>query len=304
MSWISDVVRPKIQQWMSSKKDVPDNLWVKCPSCEAMLFRKELNRNHRVCHHCDHHLRMSVDARLSMLFDDGQYKKLNLPDTPDDPLYFKDRKRYSDRLKSSRKKTGRDDAIVVAAGHLHGIKAVIAAFDFSFMGGSMGMAVGNGILAAAERAVADECPMIAIPSSGGARMQEGALSLMQMPRTIIAVNKLRDAGLPYIVILADPTTGGVSASFAMMGDIHIAEPGAQIGFAGKRVIKETIGEDLPDGFQTAEYLLDHGMVDMVTPRAEHREKLAHIIRILQRQQPPEMVSDGQNNITDNQRESD
>jgi acetyl-CoA carboxylase carboxyl transferase subunit beta len=251
-----------------------------------MLFRKELDRNYRVCHHCDHHLRMDVEARLDMLFDDGRYKTIDLPETPDDPLRFKDRKKYYDRLKSSRKKTDRDDAIVVAQGHIHGIKTVIAAFDFSFMGGSMGMAVGNGILAAAERAVAEECAMIAIPSSGGARMQEGALSLMQMPRTIIAVNKLREAGLPYIVILADPTTGGVSASFAMMGDIHIAEPGAQIGFAGKRVIKETIREDLPDGFQTAEYLFDHGMVDMVVDRDEQRATLAQMISILQKGPAP------------------
>lgn len=265
-----------------SKQDVPENLWQKCPGCQAMLYHQDLQRNLNVCHHCGHHMRMDVMQRIEMLFDRGQFQIVELPKSIVDPLKFKDRKKYSDRLKDAQDQRGRKDAIVVAHGTMGGETAVVAAFDFNFMGGSMGSAVGDGLLTAARQAVALKAPLIAIPASGGARMQEGALSLMQMPRSVIAVEMVKDAHLPFIVILTDPTTGGVSASFAMLGDIHMAEPGAQIGFAGRRVIQETIRESLPDGFQTAEYLRDHGMVDLVTPRVDMRDQLITIIQLLMR----------------------
>ncbi len=279
MNWITNFVRPKIKA-LIAKKDVPDNLWQKCPGCEAMLHHQELLKSFNVCPHCQHHLRMDVGARLEMLFDEGQYQDIELPKAVTDPLKFKDRKKYSDRLKDAQSATGRKDALVVAQGTIGGQAVVIAAFDFSFMGGSMGAAVGDGLLTAARLAVAQNSAFIVIPASGGARMQEGIVSLMQMPRSVIAVEIVKEAGLPYIVLLTDPTTGGVSASFAMLGDLHIAEPGAQIGFAGRRVIQETIRESLPEGFQTAEYLRDHGMVDLVVPRGELRAKLMTIIQLL------------------------
>lgn len=280
MNWLTNFIRPKIQSFVEHRKDVPDNLWQKCPSCEGMLFHRDVAEKLHVCSHCGHHMKLGVYERLAILFDDGKYKKIPLPKAAVDPLKFKDRRRYADRLKEAQHKTRQDDAIVVAKGTVGGVKTVIAAFDFSFMGGSMGIAVGEGIVKAAEEAVADDAALIAIPASGGARMQEGMLSLMQMPRSTVAVEMVKDAGLPYIVLLTDPTTGGVSASFAMLGDIHIAEPGCMIGFAGKRVIQETIREELPEGFQTAEYLLDHGMVDMVVERKDLHEMLARILDIL------------------------
>jgi acetyl-CoA carboxylase carboxyl transferase subunit beta len=280
MSWIDNFVRPKIKALISSKKDVPDNLWQKCPGCQAMLYHNDLERHLNVCHHCGYHLRLGVTERLQSLFDGGQYRTAELPRTPPDPLKFRDRKKYADRLKDAQTASGRKDAIVVGEGAIGGIPAVIAAFDFSFMGGSMGAGVGDGLIEGARRAVLSKAPYIVIPASGGARMQEGMLSLMQMPRSVIAVEMVKEAGLPYIVLLTDPTTGGVSASFAMLGDIHIAEPGAQIGFAGRRVIQETIRASLPDGFQTAEYLKDHGMVDMVVPRGELKQKIAAILQLL------------------------
>lgn len=279
MNWITNFVRPKIKA-LILKKDVPDNLWQKCPGCQAMLYHQDMQKNLNVCHHCGYHMRMEVTERLGMLFDNGQYQAADLPKTRPDPLKFKDRKKYADRLKEAQALSGRKDAIVVAQGMIGGEVAVIAAFDFSFMGGSMGVAVGDGLLMASRLAVMLKAPLIVIPSSGGARMQEGLLSLMQMPRSVIAVEQVKEARLPYIVLLTDPTTGGVSASFAMLGDIHIAEPGAQIGFAGRRVIQETIRENLPDGFQTAEYLREHGMVDLVTPRSELRAQLASLIQLL------------------------
>ena len=281
VNWITNFVRPKIKALISSgKKDVPDNLWQKCPGCETMLYHQELVRHLNVCHHCGYHLRLPVIERLEMLFDEGGYQIVDLPKTAVDPLKFKDRKKYTDRLKEAQSATGRKDAIVVAQGMIGGQTAVIAAFDFSFMGGSMGAAVGDGLLTAARLAAMIRAPLIAIPASGGARMQEGIISLMQMPRSVIAVEMVKEARLPYIVILTDPTTGGVSASFAMLGDIHIAEPGAQIGFAGRRVIQETIRESLPDGFQTAEYLRDHGMVDIVVPREKLRHTLMTVLHLL------------------------
>jgi len=279
MNWLSNFVRPKIQA-LIRRQEVPDNLWTKCPSCEHMLFHRDLAENLRVCHHCGHHFRLSVKERLESLFDNGSYTLQPLEKVYQDPLKFRDLKKYSDRLKEYRQKTGSEDAIKVAYGPVGGVNVVVAAFDFNFMGGSMGLAVGDGILAASALAVKSRVPLIVIPASGGARMQEGILSLMQMPRTTIAVERVKEAGLPYITLLTDPTTGGVSASFAMLGDIAIAEPGTTIGFAGARVIEETIRQKLPEGFQSAEYLLDHGMIDMVVPRKELKEVLGRVMGLL------------------------
>jgi len=279
MNWLTNFVRPKIQALMH-KNEVPDNLWDKCDACEHMIFHRDLVDNIYVCHHCQSHMRISVQGRLESLFDNKTFVKAPLPKVVADPLKFKDSKKYTDRLKEYRQKTGYDDALIVASGKISGQKAVVAAFDFSFMGGSMGVAVGEGVLTAADLAVNTHAALIVIPSSGGARMQEGALSLMQMPRTTIAVEKVREAGLPYIVILANPTMGGVTASFAMLGDITIAEPQAIIGFAGARVIEETIRQKLPEGFQRAEYLLDHGMVDMVIHRHKLPETVGRILSML------------------------
>jgi len=279
MSWLTNFVRPKIQA-LVRKTDVPDNLWEKCPAFSQMIFHRDLEANLRVCTHCGHHLRLSWRRRLELLFDEGKFDRLDLPKGEADPLKFRDRKRYVDRLKETQAKTAEQDAIVVAHGSMGSQPTVIAAFNFEFMAGSMGKAVGDGLIAAARLAVEKRAPLIVIPASGGARMQEGIISLMQMPRSIIAVDEVKEAGLPYIVLLTDPTTGGVSASFAMLGDIQIAEPGAVIGFAGARVIEETIREKLPDGFQRAEYLLDHGMVDLVAHRSELRDTLIRILRLL------------------------
>lgn len=279
MNWISNFVRPKIRA-LVKKTDVSESLWEKCPSCSQMIFHRELEANQHVCPHCGHHMRIDAKQRLALLFDDGHYNRIELPETLVDPLKFRDRKRYSERLREAHSKSNGDEAIIVAHGVIGGTPAVIAAFSFSFMGGSMGAAVGEGLLAAARLAVLQEAPLIVIPASGGARMQEGILSLMQLPRSVIAVDMVKEAGLPYFVLLTDPTTGGVSASFAMLGDITMAEPGAQIGFAGKRVIEETIRETLPEGFQRAEYLLDHGMIDIVVPRRELKETIARLLRLL------------------------
>jgi acetyl-CoA carboxylase carboxyl transferase subunit beta len=284
MNWITNYVRPKLQA-LVRKAEVPDNLWDKCPACEKMIFHRDLEANHRVCTQCGHHMRLPAKRRLEMLFDDGAYTRIELPRTIQDPLKFRDRKRYADRLKEAREKTQEQDAIIVAHGPLGGIRVVAAIFDFDVQGGSMGIAVGEAFLAAAQLAVLQQAPLIAIPASGGARMQEGILSLMQLPRTVIAVQQVKEAGLPFIVVLADPTTGGVSASFAMLGDIAIAEPGAVIGFAGARVIEETIREKLPPGFQKAEYLLEHGQIDMVVHRHKLREQLIRILGLLTDPQP-------------------
>jgi acetyl-CoA carboxylase carboxyl transferase subunit beta len=279
MNWLTNFVRPKIQALMR-KSEVPDNLWDKCDACDHMLFHRDLVENSYVCHYCQHHMRISIQERLELLFDNKTFIKSTLPQILADPLKFKDTKRYTDRLKDYRQKTGREDAIIVASGRINSQPAVVAAFDFSFMGGSMGMAVGEGILTAADLSIKTRSALIIVPASGGARMQEGILSLMQMPRTTIAVERVKEAGLPYIVLLTNPTTGGVSASFAMLGDIAISEPGAIIGFAGARVIEETIRQKLPENFQRAEYLLDHGMIDMVTHRHKLKETLGRIIGML------------------------
>lgn len=281
MNWLTNFIRPKIRS-MVEAKEVPDNLWQKCPSCEGMLFHRDLADAMNVCYHCGHHMKMPVKQRLQSLFDEGSWKEIPVPRVPYDPLKFKDRKKYADRLKETRGKTGREDAILIAKGAMDGLPVVIAAFDFEFMGGSMGAAVGEGLVVAAEHAVKTGAALIAIPASGGARMQEGMISLVQLPRTIIAADMVKQAGLPYLVLLTDPTTGGVSASFAMVGNVHIAEPGALIGFAGKRVIQETIREELPPGFQTAEYLRDHGMVDLVVPRKELRATLIRLLDLSMR----------------------
>ena len=289
MNWLSNFVLPKIRA-VVTKKPVPDNLWTKCPGCEQMLFLRELDANLHVCRNCGHHLHISADQRLKILFGDSSFTRIELPKTVVDPLKFRDRRRYADRLREGQAALGTgSDAVVVAHGEIGGFPAVVAAFEFQFMGGSMGIAAGEAIVAAAKLAVLQEAALILVPASGGARMQEGALSLMQMPRTILAVDMVKEKGLPYIVLLTDPTTGGVSASFAMVGDITLAEPGAVVGFAGARVIEETIHEKLPDGFQRAEYLFDHGMVDLVVPRAELRATLARILGLLRDPHPPAAV---------------
>ncbi|OPZ78858.1 MAG: Acetyl-coenzyme A carboxylase carboxyl transferase subunit beta [Alphaproteobacteria bacterium ADurb.Bin438] len=281
MNWLKDYVRPKIQSWVAPK-EIPDNLWVKCPKCERMIFAKELDKNLKICVHCNHHMRLDPNARFESLFDKNSYSMLELPKVPDDPLGFKDSKNYSERLKEYRKKTGNNDAIQVAHGTMGGMPIVIACFDFRFMGGSMGTAVGEGIIAAAELAILQQASLIIFTASGGARMQEGILSLMQMARTTLAVKQLKESGNLFINVFTDPTTGGVSASFAMLGDIAISEPDAIIGFAGARVIEHTIRENLPEGFQKAEYLYNHGFVDMVVDRRNLRSEIIKSISILKK----------------------
>ncbi len=282
MNWLTNFVLPKIRA-VVAKKEVPDNLWHKCPACGQMLFHRELEANLYVCGSCGHHLRISPEKRLALLFDDGKYTIIELPKVIADPLKFRDRKRYGDRLKEAQgAKSGMPnrDAALVAHGTIGGVATVVCAFDFSFMGGSMGVAVGEAVLTAARLAVLQEAALVVVPSSGGARMQEGILSLMQMPRTTLAVEMVKESHRPYVVILTDPTTGGVSASFAMLGDVTLAEPGAVVGFAGARVIEETIREKLPEGFQRAEYLLEHGMVDMVVHRRELKATLERVLDLL------------------------
>jgi len=279
MNWLKNYVRPKIRGFLGRKRDVPENMWIKDPVSGKMVFYKDVQDNHWVIPESGHHLRMPVQARLQMMFDGAQYEEIELPEVVTDPLKFADQKRYTDRLKAARSKTGRNDAMVAAHGPVQGVETVICVQDFEFMGGSMGMAVGEAFITAARHAVEHGCPFVIFVASGGARMQEGILSLMQMPRTTIAVDELKEAGLPYIVVLTHPTTGGVTASYAMLGDVHLAEPGALIGFAGPRVIEQTIREKLPEGFQRAEYLLEHGMVDMVVPRSEQKEVIGRLIRL-------------------------
>ena len=285
MNWISNYVRPKINS-LFSRRDVPENLWTKCPECGSMLFHRELKDNLYVCPSCEHHMAISPRERFSALFDTGVFVEIEVPKPIADPLHFRDQKRYPDRLKAAQKATGEEEAMLVAEGEIGRTPVVAAAQDFSFMGGSMGMYVGNAIIAAAARAVKLKRPLLLFSAAGGARMQEGILSLMQMPRTTVAVQMLKEAGLPYIVILTHPTTGGVTASYAMLGDIHIAEPNALICFAGPRVIEQTIREKLPEGFQRAEYLLDHGMLDRVTDRRDLRDELIRITRMLTLASPP------------------
>ncbi len=285
MNWLTEYVRPKIRT-LFTRSPVPDNLWHQCPGCQQMIFHRDLAANYKVCPHCGYHMRATAAERLDWTFDTDSHTRIELPKPVNDPLRFRDSKRYADRLKEARERTHAEDAIIVAHGTIGGHKAVVAVMDFDFIGGSMGAAVGDAIVAAARLAVLQDTPLIAFTASGGARMQEGAISLMQMPRTVIATQLVKDAHLPFIVVLTDPTTGGVTASFAMLGDIQIAEPGALIGFAGTRVIEQTVRETLPDGFQRAEYLLEHGIIDMVVKRPDLPSTLARLIGLLTTRELP------------------
>ena len=278
MSWLTSV--RNALSFVVPKKDSPDNLWHKCKGCGNMVFVKELEDNLHVCPNCQHHERIGPVLRFQYVFDAGSYTIIPLPRVQDDPLKFRDTKRYADRIKAARLATSEGDALINARGTIEGRKAVVGVQDFAFMGGSMGLAVGEAFVRGVENAIEDNCPYIIFTAAGGARMQEGILSLMQMPRATVAIQMLHDAGLPYVVVLTDPTTGGVTASYAMLGDVQIAEPGALIGFAGQRVIEQTIREKLPEGFQRAEYLLEHGMLDMVKHRRDLRATLASLIDYL------------------------
>ena len=277
MSWLS---RVKKGIPFLPKRQTTDNLWHKCGKCGTMVFLKEWEDNLRVCPRCDHHDRIGPKIRFEQLFDSAQYELLAAPEVREDPLRFKAKERYTEKLKEARAKTGERDALLNARGTVDGNAVVIGVQDFAFMGGSMGIAVGGAFLAGIRTAIADKCPYVIFTASGGARMQEAILGLMQLPRTTVALAELKEAGLPYIVVLTDPTTGGVTASYAMLGDVQLAEPGALIGFAGQRVIEQTIREKLPEGFQRAEYLLEHGIIDMVVPRHQLRERLSQLIAYL------------------------
>lgn len=279
MNWIDNYVRPRINS-IFSRREVPENLWSKCSKCGTMLFHRELSENLHVCTQCEHHMVISPRERFASLFDGGIFMEVEVPKPLNDPLSFKDQRKYPDRLKAAQKTTGEKEAMLVAEGNIGRTPIIAAAQNFAFMGGSMGMHVGNAIVAAAQKAVKLKRPLILFSAAGGARMQEGILSLMQMPRSTVAIQMLKEASLPYIVVLTHPTTGGVTASYAMLGDIQIAEPNALICFAGPRVIEQTIREKLPEGFQRAEYLLDHGMLDMVVSRLKMRDELVKIVRLL------------------------
>ncbi|EKF19246.1 acetyl-CoA carboxylase, carboxyltransferase subunit beta [Nitratireductor pacificus] len=279
MNWITSYVRPKINS-MLGRRDMPENLWIKDPETGEMVFHKDLEDNLWVIPSSGHHMKISARERLKSFFDDGEYQALESPKVAVDPLKFRDERRYTDRLRDAKAKTSMDDAVLSAVGRIEGLELLATVQDFAFMGGSLGMAAGEAIIKGFETAVERKLPLVLFAASGGARMQEGILSLMQLPRTTVALDRLKEAGLPYIVVLTNPTTGGVTASYAMLGDVHIAEPGALIGFAGPRVIEQTIREKLPEGFQRAEYLKDHGMVDMVVSRLEMKETIARLLRIL------------------------
>jgi acetyl-CoA carboxylase carboxyl transferase subunit beta len=284
MNWISNFVRPRIKSLMG-RSSTADTLWRKCTGCGEMIFHRDLLAADSVCPQCGHHMRLGAKDRFAKLFDGGAHEILPNPEVPQDPLRFRDDKRYSDRLKEYRTRTSQTDALVAARGLMDGTPVIIAVQSFEFMGGSLGLATGAALVAAMQVAVNEKRPFILIVSSGGARMQEGILSLMQMPRATVGVNMLNEAKLPYIVVLTDPTTGGVSASYAMLGDVQIAEPGALIGFSGPRVIEQTIRERLPEGFQRAEYLLEHGMIDMIVHRHQLKETLSRVVRLLTKRPP-------------------
>ncbi len=289
MNWITNYVRPTINS-LFSRREVPENLWTKCPECGTMLFHRELTDNLQVCLSCNHHMAITPRDRFAALFDAGTFAEVAVPAPVADPLHFRDQKKYPERLKAAQKANNEREAMLVVEGEIGRTPIVAAAQNFAFMGGSMGMYVGNAIIAAVERAVERKVPFVLFAAAGGARMQEGILSLMQMPRTTVALQMLKEAGLPYICVLTHPTTGGVTASYAMLGDVQIAEPNALICFAGPRVIEQTIREKLPEGFQRAEYLLDHGMLDRVTHRTEMRGELITIVRMLSKL-PPAIVAD-------------
>ena len=281
MNWLTDFVKPKLSS-LVTRKDSPSDLWTNCNKCNLMLYKSEHKDNLFVCSHCDNHMNMDVENRLNNLFDDKTYELIDIPFENNDPLKFKDLKKYSDRMKAAQKKTDQKDAAIVAKGNIGNIEVVVFILDFNFMGGSMGQFVGEAFKIGCEKSVELKCPFISVSSSGGARMQEGIVSLMQLPKTVAAVNMLDQHKIPYISVLTHPTTGGVSASFAMLGDIIIAEKGSMIGFAGKRVIEETIKEQLPEDFQTAEYLLDHGMIDMVVHRKELSQTLSKVLSFVKK----------------------
>ena len=289
MSWLTNFVRPKLRA-LIKKSDSPNNLWIKCNSCGQMVYHKDLFETMNVCPNCDHHMKMTARQRIEWILDEGTIKELNFPEINIDPLKFRDSKRYLDRLKDAKSKTNSEDAIIMASGQIGGNSAMAVALDFNFMGGSMGSAVGEGFLEATKEAVNLNIPLVIFTSSGGARMQEGIFSLMQLPKTVVGVNKLKEKNIPYIVVLTDPTTGGVSASFAMLGDVTFAEPGALIGFAGPRVIQSSVKETLPEGFQTAEYLLEHGMIDDVIPRKNLKAAISNTIFLLQNNKNNERIS--------------
>ena len=276
MNWLTNIVKPKLTA-LVGRKEVPENLWQNCPACSNMIHHKDLKENFRICNACNYHFRMTAEKRIETLFEKNKFDEIELDQTPDDPLNFHDKKKYKDRLKEYRKKTDRKDAFILGVGEIDNLKAVYGFMNFNFMGGSMGMSVGQGIVKGAKEAIERKCPYIIFTSSGGARMQEGIISLMQMPRTVAAVELLNKNKIPYIVVLTEPTTGGVTASFAMLGDITIAEKNSTIGFAGKRVIQDTIREDLPIDFQKAEYLYEHGMVDMVVDRKNLKKTISNIL---------------------------
>lgn len=288
MNWIKNVVRPKIQG-MLRKRDVTENTWIKCPETGQMVYYKDLEDNQFVIPGSGYHMKMAAETRLNALFDKDTLETVPVPKVPTDPLRFRAQRKYAEHLKETRSKTGLDDSVLMGSGTLDGLPVVAAVHDFAFMGGSLGLAAGETIIQAANLAIEKKCPLILFAAAGGARMQEGVLALMQMPRTTVAVQRLRQARLPYIVVLTHPTTGGVTASYAMLGDVHIAEPGALIGFAGPRVIEQTIHEKLPEGFQRAEYLLEHGMVDMVVHRHELRATLSRVARMLMKEPPAPKV---------------
>ncbi|MDV6228671.1 acetyl-CoA carboxylase, carboxyltransferase subunit beta [Nitratireductor aquimarinus] len=293
MNWITSYVRPKINS-MLGRREMPENLWIKDPESGEMVFHKDLEDNLWVIPSSGHHMKISARERLKSFFDDGEYAVLENPKVVIDPLKFRDERRYTDRLRDAKAKTSMEDAVLSGVGRVEGLELVATVQDFAFMGGSLGMAAGEAIVRAFETAVERKLPLVLYAASGGARMQEGILSLMQLPRTTVALDRLKEAGLPYIVVLTNPTTGGVTASYAMLGDVHIAEPGALIGFAGPRVIEQTIREKLPEGFQRAEYLREHGMVDMVVSRLEMRETIARLLKILLKEKveaKPEIVEE-------------
>ena len=279
MNWIKETVLPKFKAFVKIK-ETEEVLWIKCKSCSQMIFHKEFSANYNVCKTCGFHDHLSAKERIDFLLDKDTIENVAIPQPKLDPLNFKDKKKYSDRIKDAQSKTKLDDALLVSFGLIDKTPVILACFDFAFMAGSMGRYVGDGLILASEEAIKRKCSLIVVPSSGGARMQEGIFSLMQMPRSTIAINKIKKAKLPYIVLHANPTTGGVTASFAMLGDIHIAEPGAIIGFAGRRVIEETVKEKLPEDFQTAEYLKSHGMIDIVVPRSEQKTKISKLLKSL------------------------
>lgn len=286
MNWLTNYVRPKIRAVLTKKKETPENLWQKCAGCGQMIYVKEFDASLKVCAHCGHHHRLMPEERFLTLFDDGTYESLEMPKVADDPLHFRDQKRYTDRLKEARGRNSAPDAVEAAQGRMGGVYVTVAVQNFFFMGGSLGQGAAEAVLATARAAIEKKTPLIIFTAAGGARMQEGILSLMQLPRTTVAVQMVREAGLPYLVVLTDPTTGGVTASYAMLGDIQIAEPGALIGFAGPRVIEDTIREKLPEGFQRAEYLLEHGMIDMVVERRDMRGTLIRILDLLVNKERP------------------